>query len=440
MTSIAFTSFFLGLVLGAQNIGVDVEGPVVAVEYQLDGKSIGRAPARPWSIRVDLGTAISPHVLVARALDRKGEEVARVRQWLNLPRPRAETEIVLEKDANGRATAARLSWQSLFGSRPTSVAVTFDGRPLTVDGAGRVALPPWDPGRTHLLTVQLEFTEHARSRTDVVVGGDTGDEAKSELTAIPVTVRGRGPMPELADLQDCFEEAGRPLRVVAVENGPAQVVLVRESGNREARDVLAGGNRYFLQGDSERMFGDIRLSGDDRVRFIWPAPQRFTDPVLSSDLFPKTEDMTMATGSLHWLLTRAYMPQAGSAEPRFTDAAAVAGLEAFGSSTRRAVVVVLGSAKDSSRLPVEAVRSYLDDLRVPLFVWSLVDPRSRPELGRWGNVLDVSNPNRLREAVRILKKNLKDQRILWFDGKHLPQAISLTGRGATLFDASGPGG
>ncbi|HSD71565.1 MAG TPA: hypothetical protein VLE54_02185, partial [Thermoanaerobaculia bacterium] len=246
MTSIAFTSLFLGLVLGAQTIGVDVEGPVTAVVYQLDGKSIGRASSRPWSIRVDLGTAIAPHVLVARALDRKGDEVSRVQQWLNLPRPRAETQIVMEKGATGRPTAARLSWQSLFGSRPTSVAVTFDGRPLAVDGAGRVALPAWDPGRTHLLTVQLEFTEHARSRTDVVVGGDTGDEAKSELTAIPVTVRGRGQMPQLPALQDCFEEAGRPLRVVAVENGPAQVVLVRESGNREARDVLAGGNRYFL--------------------------------------------------------------------------------------------------------------------------------------------------------------------------------------------------
>lgn len=440
MTSIAFTSLFLGLVLGAQTIGVDVEGPVAAVEYQLDGKSIGRASARPWSIRVDLGTAIAPHVLVARALDRKGDEVSRVQQWLNLPRPRAETQIVMEKDATGRPTAARLSWQSLFGSRPTSVAVTFDGRPLAVDGAGRVALPAWDPGRTHLLTVQLEFTEHARSRTDVVVGGDTGDEAKSELTAILVTVRGRGPMPQLPALQDCFEEAGRPLRVVAVENGPAQVVLVRESGNREARDVLAGGNRYFLQGDSERFFGDIRLAGDDRMRFIWPAPQRITDPVLSSDLFPKTEDMTMSTGSLHWILTRAYMPQAGSAAPRFTDAAAVAGLEAFASSTRRAVVVVLGSAKDSSRLPVEAVRSYLEDLRVPLFVWSLVDPGSRPELERWGTVLDVSTPHRLREAVRILKKNLKDQQILWIDGKHLPQAISLTGKGAILFDGLSPGG
>ena len=439
MTSIAFTTLFLGLVLGGQTIGVNVDGPVAAVEYQLDGRTIGRSSARPWSIRVDLGTEVAPHVLVARALDGKGNEIARARQWLNLPRPRAETEIVLEKDAGGRATAARLSWQSLFGSRPTSVSVTFDGRPLAVGDRGRVTLPAWDPGRTHLLSVQLEFPEHARTRTDVVVGGDTGEEAKSELTAIPVTVRGRGQVPDVKDLQDCFEYGGTPLRVVAVEDGPAQVVVVRDSRNREARDVLAGGNRYFLQGDSERFFGDIRLAGDDRVRFIWPSPQRFTDPVLSSDLFPKTEDLTMSTGSLHWILTRVYMPGAGSAVQRFADAAAVAGLEAFASATRRAVVVVLGSAADASRLPIEAVRSYLEKLRVPLFVWALIDPKLFPEFARWGDVLDVSSANRLREAARILKKNLKGQRVLWFDGKHLPQAISLTGKGAALFDGVGPG-
>jgi hypothetical protein len=433
VTSIAFTSLFLGLVLGGQTIGVNLDGPVSAVEYQLDGKAIGRSSARPWSIRVDLGADLAPHVLVARALDKKGNEIARARQWLNLPRQQAETEIVLEKDERGRAIAARLSWQSLFGSRPESVSVTFDGRPIRVGEGGHVTLPPYESGKTHLLTAELEFAEHARSRADVVLGGDTGEEAKSELTAIPVQLRGRAPMPEVGDLQDCFEKAGRPLRVVAVEGGPAEVFIVRDRSNREAREVLGGGARFFSKGESERFFGDIRLAGRDRVRFVWPVAQRFSDPLLSSDLFPSTFGRTMSEGSFHWVLTRAYVPE-GSPVQRFADAAAVAGLEAYASSTRRAVVVVLGSAKDSSRLPVEAVRSYLEDLRVPLFVWALIDPKLFPEFGRWGTVLDVSTPNRLREAVRILKKNLKDQQILWFDGKHLPQAISLTGKGAIRFD------
>jgi hypothetical protein len=434
MTSIAFTSLFLGLVLGAQTIGVNVDGPVSAVEYRLDGKPIGRSVSRPWSLRVDFGTELSPHVLDARALDRSGNEIARARQWLNLPRPRAETGIVLEKDDRGRAIAARLSWQSLFGSRPHSISVTFDGRPLRVEESGRVALPPYESGKTHLLTAELEFAEHARSRADVVLGGDTGEEAKSELTAIPVTVRSGRDLPEVKDLQDCLEEAGRSLAVVAVEEGPAQVVIVRDRGNREARDVLGGGLRFFLQEESERSFGSIRLAGKDRVRFVWPVPQRFNDRVLSSDLFPSTTDVTMSSGSFHWILTRTYMPEGSDAVPRFADAAAVAGLEAFESSTRRAVVVVLGAAADSSRLSPDNVRLYLSRLRVPLFVWSLVDRSNRPDIARWGTVVDVSSAQRLGKAVRDLRSALKEQHVLWIDGKHLPQEISLTEKGHALFE------
>jgi hypothetical protein len=436
VTSIAFTSLFLGLVLGAQTIGVNVDEPVAAVEYQLDGKPIGRSSSGPWSVRVDLGAELSPHVLVARALDKNGDEIARARQWLNLPRPRAETEIVLEKDDRGRAIAARLSWQSLFGSRPHSISVTFDGRPLRVEEGGRVALPAYESGKTHLLTAELEFAEHARSRTDVVLGGATGEEAKSELTAIPVTVRSGGDLPGVKDLQDCLQRAGRPLAVVAVEDGPAQVVVVRDRGNREARDVLGGGPRFFLQGESERFFGDIRLAGKDRLRFVWPVAQRFSDPVLSTDLFGSSEERTMSAGSFHWLLTRAYMPDYTSVQ-RFADAAAVAGLEAYASSTRRSVVVVLGSAVDSSRLSPEQVRSYLARLHVPLVVWSLVDPSTHPEFARWGAVVDVSSAQRLRRAVRDLRRNLESQHILWIDGKHLPQEISLTERGASLLEVTG---
>jgi hypothetical protein len=251
-----------------------------------------------------------------------------------------------------------------------------------------------------------------------------------------VTVRSGGDLPGVKDLQDCLQRAGRPLAVVAVEDGPAQVVVVRDRGNREARDVLGGGPRFFLQGESERFFGDIRLAGKDRLRFVWPVAQRFSDPVLSTDLFGSSEERTMSAGSFHWLLTRAYMPDYTSVQ-RFADAAAVAGLEAYASSTRRSVVVVLGSAVDSSRLSPEQVRSYLARLHVPLVVWSLVDPLTHPEFARWGAVVDVSSAQRLRRAVRDLRRNLESQHILWIDGKHLPQEISLTERGASLLEVTG---
>lgn len=109
MTSIVFASLFFGLLVGNQTVGVLVDGPAAAVEYQLDGKRIGRVEKPPWELRVDFGESLSPHELVARALDSEGREIARARQWLNLPRERAETKIALERNAAGRAVAARLS-------------------------------------------------------------------------------------------------------------------------------------------------------------------------------------------------------------------------------------------------------------------------------------------------------------------------------------------
>jgi hypothetical protein len=43
----------------------------------------------------------------------------------------------------------------------------------------------------------------------------------------------------------------------------------------------------------------------------------------------------------------------------------------------------------------------------------------------------------LRRAVRDLRRNLESQHILWIDGKHLPQEISLTERGASLLEVTG---
>ena len=77
-------------------------------------------------------------------------------------------------------------------------------------------------------------------------------------------------------------------------------------------------------------------------------------------------------------------------------------------------------------LNVKTVRRYLEKVRVPLFVWALVDPPSRPDLTRWGAVEDIRTVARLRKAFRALEENLESQRIVWIDGKHLPQEIVLS--------------
>lgn len=428
MTSIVFTTLFLGLVVGNHTAGVLVDGPAAAVEYELDGKSLGWVAAPPWELRVDLGEDLSPHELVARALDREGREVARARQWLNLPRQSAETEVVLERNPKGRAVAARLSWQSILGSRARTLSASFDGKPVTVDGSGRIALPPHDPETTHLLSAQIEFDEGVRSRADVVLGGGSAGEAKSELTAVAVRVAKGQELPPVSGLQSWFAAEGRPLRVVAVEDDGGEVVFVRDSGNREASDRLEG-YRYAVPNAIRGQRLEMRLFDGIRARILWPVPKRYLDPRINSELFETSRDFSE---SVHWILTRVYHRLGSLPRQRFADATAVAGLVAYGSSSRRAVVLVLGTPTDGSGHSPETVRRYLETLRVPLHVWSLVDPATRPEFARWGTVVHIASVEKLRKAFLDLKAELRSQRVVWFEGKHLPQKIELAERAAGI--------
>ena len=421
MTSIVFTTLFLGLVAGNQTAGVLVDGPAAAVEYRLDGKSLGRVHRPPWELRVDLGGDLTPHELVAAALDGQGREVASARQWLNLPREDAETDVVLERNAKGRAVGARLSWHSIIGSKPRSLSATFDGKPVTVDDSGRIALPEHDPEKTHVLSARVEFPEGLRSRADVVLGGGSAEEAQTELTAIAVRLEKGRKLPPAERLQDWFVADGRPLRVAAVEDEGGAVVIVRDSSNREASNALEG-YRHAVPGAVTGQRLDMRLRDGIRVRLLWPIAKHYDDPRIASDLFESSRDFSQ---SLHWILTRVYHSLGTVPRQRFADAAAVAGLVAFGSSSRRAVVLVLGTPADASGYSPEAVRRYLATLGVPLHVWALVDPATRPEFTRWGPVADVSSVDRLRKAFLALRADLVSQRVVWFEGKHLPQKIGL---------------
>src|SRR6185436_445235 len=228
MAQIAFLTLFLGLTLGPQPIGLTVTGPVAAVELLLDGAPAGRIAGSPWKGQIDFGTSLVPHELVARALDSQGDEVARVEQWLNLPRSPAEVDILLENGAEARPAAARLTWQSLTGEKPSAIGVTFDGKPLIMDTDGRIRLPAWDPETAHVLTAELRFSGVLTARRDVVFGGRWGEQISMELTAVPVRLLPGKKLPSPARMQGWFQAGGRPLTVAAVEEGPAQLLVVRD--------------------------------------------------------------------------------------------------------------------------------------------------------------------------------------------------------------------
>jgi len=439
---IAFASLFLGLVVGVVPVTVLVEKPVAAIRVELDGRTVGRLAEAPWTLSLDFGAEPLPHELVARALDSEGREIGLARQFVNLPRPPAEVEVVLERDDKGRAVAARFSGQSLIASRPARVTATFDGSPLAAREENRVVLPEYDPEGRHILSVELEYSPAVRSRTDVVFGAASASVVSSELTAVAVRLAASAKTPEAADLAGAILRGGRPLPVAAVEQGPAIVCVVRGPSVATALKVLGTGGRTTLlrqpdgrrlpQFDRDATRYDMALEKDDRVRFIWPMPRTLENSP-GAQLFDRSRDFPGADGGIGWLLTRVEHPDQRPSTVRLADAAAVAGLEATAAGLRRAVVLVLGDEKsDGSRNSPAAVRRYLEAIHVPLYVWTLKSPAAQPLAKAWGNVEEVSSAPRLEQALAGLKADLASQRILWVQGRYLPQEITLSDKAAGL--------
>ncbi|HEY7862494.1 MAG TPA: hypothetical protein VIE39_02470 [Thermoanaerobaculia bacterium] len=421
---ITFATLFLGLVAGSSSVSVLVGPTVAAVAIELDGRTVGTATGPPWAVRVDFGEQYQPHELVAIAYDPEGQETGRARQWVNLPRPPAEVEILLERDPSGRAVAARFAWGSLLSAQPEKLSVTFDGTPLVVDAARRAELPLYETTLPHILSAELEFPGNLQARAAAVLGGGSADRAQTELTAIPVRVRkGSKPPPETRR-EGAFLHRGEPVPVAAIEKGRARVVLVRDLGLQEARarigDRPRGGGRSGV--DSRSL---LRLPSEDRVSILWPVARPYIQKGVVAELFEGSRDFTPREGGFHFLLTR--VSYSGDDDPprRFTDAAAVAALNAFGSYARRAVVLVLGATSDdTSRHEPAMVRRYLETVRVPIHVWSLSGKKAK-SAAAWGNPRDVSSYFGLSNAFDELKEDLDSQWIVWLEGRHLPHEVSL---------------
>lgn len=434
---IAFVTLLLGLIRGVYPIEVTVGGPVAAVEFTLDGSPAGRAEGPPWRARIDLGRDLRPHELAARALDAEGNELGRVSQWLNLPRPPAEVDIVLENDPQGTPRAAILTWHSVNGVKPVSIGLTLDGEPLRVDERGRAALPRRDLKSLHILTADLWFPPGVPARKDVVYGGEYGSAVSTELTAVPVRLRaGISPTPQA--LQGWLTTAGKPLTVAALEDGPGRVTVVRvPSGNEVADRILPASRRPVL---APVLRQQMRLGEDDRVRFLSLAPKSFANSKIPALLFDMSNELTHKDGGMFSFLTNSRLiAEPRGKERRIADAVAVAGLQAATENHRRAVVLVLGrDVADISDYDPLTVRSYLESIRVPLFIWSLYGPQSSLAKA-WGEAEDISTPGRLEKAVARLQEQLASQRIAWVEGRHLPQAIALAAdAGIELVGASQP--
>lgn len=448
MAQIAFLTLFLGLTLGSQPIELTVTGPAAAVELLLDGAPAGRIAGPPWKGQIDFGASLLPHELVARALDSQGNEIGRVSQWVNLPRPPAEVDILLESGADGRPVAARLTWQSLTGESPSAVEVSFDDKPLVVGPDGRVKLPAWDPETSHVLSAELRFSGAFTARRDVAFGGRWGDQVSMELTAVPVRLRPGKKLPPPEGMQGWFVAGGRPVPVAAVEeDGPAELLVVRDPAAQPAfqkalSGAVSGAGKPRSVLDPAVELGEYRryhmtLGKDDAVRFIVPTARAVPGSSLPAELFNTSRGFSADEGGLLWFLGRFVVPAGPSGPQRLSDAVAVAGLQTLVANHRRAVLLVLSETpQDASRSQPAMVRRYLEAIRVPLAVWT-VGEVTAPEVAPWGGAEEVSSFSRLRKAFNRLEKELESQAIVWIGGRHLPQSIGISADAAAVLELVG---
>jgi len=424
---ITFATLFLGLTLGPQSISLIVSDQVSRVEIVIDGSSVALLDGEPWLLEWDFGQSLLPHELVAIATDRQGHELGQARQWLNLPRNKAEVAIVVEGDSEGQHRSARLIWESLSGKEPRAASITFDDQPLAVTDLSSIPLPPHDPQELHFLRAELEFENNLTSTAEFIFGGPHLGEISSELTAVPVFLEGRRKLPAVAELSGWFmARSGQP-EVIAAEKGEAAILVVRSFGSREnLHRIRAEEMSKPLPGAMWRrtaLFGSQGWS----LKIIWPISRLLVGKSIPFELFAYSEPLPDESGSLVRWLTEMDPPPELEGNERLADAVAVAGVNAAAKSRRRIVVLILGDPEtDASSLSPDRVQKYLQALHVPLFVWSTV-PSGSPTHG-WGPTMDVSSPAQLERAVKLLFGSLDRQRIIWLDGFRLPQDIGLSSR------------
>ena len=433
---IEFLTLFLGIVAGPQKVLVVADDQVAAVELRLDGETMAALQEAPWEFEVDLGTELLPRKLEAVALDSKGDEMGSALQLLNVPRPVAEVSLVLRTEGDG-PVQAEIAWESASGA-PTEMIALLDDEEMPIIDGQRIDLSELDTRDLHLLQVELWFPDLTSARGHLVFGGEYVDETSADLTAFPV-VPAKG-SPKHPEMEGWFTGDSAPLRVATVERGLASLIIVRTpgvvgafkslSGRPEQRPTGASGALGPIAFRAQATTGDWQraaLPFDEamRVRLIVPRALKETGHQLDFDLFSVSPEIRSKLGGFYWTLTQDVEVGGPASKTRVTDAVTLAGTQAAGTNHRRAVLlVVAGPWEDHSQFDVATVRRYLDALNVPLVVWRVGEDGTGG--AEWGPAEEISDYGDLKRAWRTLEKDLDRQRIVWFEGLHLPNTVQIT--------------
>lgn len=419
---IAFLSLFLGLINGPQEVQLAVSGSVAWVEVRLDETTVGELREAPWKVEVDFGQELTSHRLTAIARDARGVTVGTVTQLVNVPRSPVELEILLDGWRHGVPRHGRLIWHSVEQTQPTRVSASLDGQPLALDDGATFELPGLAADSLHFLSAQVELADGSAATAEAIFGGAYGSTVQTELTAVPVIAEGT--LPSLEGLSGWFESRGEALEAVAEEDGPAEVVVIREESLREALHQISRSMKAKLR----TSFRFVGLHEPDAVRFLSQRAKRVSHAHLDYSVFPVSRSWTVEDAPLPTLLWAPKLDDPNFQLQGLNDAVAAAGLTAAASQKRRAVVLVTGDcAASSGHRSAESVLRYLEELRVPLHVWT-IEPGKRGQrgVGFCARAEDASSAHKLLKAVKRLRRTVERQRIVWLDGRHLPREIELS--------------
>ena len=442
---IEFATLFLGLILGPQQVELLVHDNVAAIEIVLDHQAVGRLNQPPWQLTVDFGGELAPHVLEAVAYSGSGTEIGRVDQWINTSTQQAEVSILVDRSPTGEGMQAQVAWETVARQLvPESIDIELDGEPLEVADPARFDLPRLDLEQTHLLRVELRFSDSLNALAEAIFGGPYTDRVATELTGAPILLEGRKKLPPLDEMQNWFSISGKPLQVRAVDEGRADIIVVRDLATigvfrqhaarlqSDARNAAAGReelvqvspNGWVRAPRIERRLETL-LKKDHELRFVTPVASQVERQGYRYQLFPPSPRLSRQDGSLLWLFASILPRSADPQQQRLADAVAVAGMETAKSGRRRVVLLIVGSDPvDHSQLSPSAAIRFLRNLRVPLVVWT--PDRHAQKTGIWGPTVKISSPQRLVGAYSALSQQLDGQRVVWLEGLHLPQAITLS--------------
>ena len=423
-SSIVFVSLFLGIVTGLQTIEVAVSDDAAAVRILVDDEFVWEMFEEPWRTSYDFGPELTTRELTAVALNAAGREIGRAVQHLNVPRARVEAEVLLEEWVGGSPTMARLLWHSAEALKPQQVSVSLDGNVLDSSDLGRIELPELDPEELHFITAEVVFPDRNVASAEVIFGGAYGSSVETELTAVPLVIPKRRVRSIEAARGWLSYADGAELPIVAVEEGPAEVAVVRE----DVAMLPLAKMDLRMRDAGEFSYTSLRLDKHDRLRFVSTKPSSAVHPTIHYDVFPISQAFSPQDGPLPALLAGVRFKSANIPAQRLTDAVAIAGRYMAKSQKRRAVLVVTKDcASVSGQYSAEEVRNYLTELHVPLRVWQVdsVRPEDRNS-GLCRTAEEIYVARKYEAAVRRLRAGLNSQQIVWVRGRPLPREIALT--------------